>query len=63
MIKCPVNCGFTAGCIRCNEIQKEGCIHEFKYSHQETTRISPEGLNYVLVDVVVCSRCGLIKRN
>ena len=42
---------------------KEGCSHDFGYSHKETEQISAGGANERTVDVVVCSMCGEVKRN
>lgn len=60
------NCGSTSGCNNCNpelfNTQKD-CDHDFKYSHIE---YPPTG-NYsnILVnrEVVVCRKCGEIKKN
>ena len=43
-----------------NNIQ---CNHLYKYSHQETKQTNSTGCNQTVYDVVVCEKCGDIKRN
>jgi len=37
--------------------------HNFKYSHQEIRQAQATGTNIIYIDVVVCTDCGIIKRN
>lgn len=37
--------------------------HNFKYSHQEKVPQYSTGTNEILIDVVVCTYCGVIKRS
>ena len=39
------------------------CNHIYKYSHQERKQINSTGCNETVYDVVVCEKCGDIKRN
>lgn len=42
--------------------QKE-CSHNFQYSHQEMATTYYGGANIHMNDVVVCTKCGEIKRS
>lgn len=38
------------------------CSHYYEYSHQEQEQISSTGANMRTLDVVVCIKCGNVKR-
>ena len=44
-------------------VEKENCVHHFEYSHKETQLITYGSTNFREVDVVICTKCGTIKRN
>lgn len=39
------------------------CNHNFEYSHQETELLGYGGANFKLVDVIICTVCGEIRRS
>ena len=41
----------------------EYCTHFYEWSHKEQELITYGGTNYREVDVVVCRKCGRVKRN
>lgn len=45
------------------EKEEQHCSHYFEFSHTETRQASYKGTNMESVDVVVCHKCGLVKRN
>lgn len=42
---------------------EKACDHNFKFSHQETHKFDYDPLNFKYVDVVVCTKCGKVRRN
>lgn len=46
-----------------NNKEIETCTHAFEYSHTERVQASYAGANMKSIDVVICTKCGLIKRN
>ena len=43
-------------------LSKMECEHAFVYSHQEKERILYDDVNFDLVDVCVCTKCGKVAR-
>lgn len=39
------------------------CNHIYKYSHQERKQTNSTGYDETVYDVVVCEKCGDVKRN
>ena len=46
-----------------DEKTKEYCAHNYEYSHKEQQLVTYGGTNLREVDVVVCTKCGDVKRN
>ena len=51
------------GCIGIGKESVEHCLHHYEYSHKETKYAASNTSDFGTLDVVVCTKCGDVKRN